>query len=299
MMMVMVSEQVFYIVVFLIGAVFGSFAGAQVWRCRARQLDEDDRNGEKVTDAEFKKLKPLLNKKFKQDRSICLSCKHELAWYDMIPVLSWMFMWGRCRYCHKFIGWSEIILEISLGTLFLLSFIMWPGDTSQPLEWLKIILWLAALVTLTINFVYDLKWSLLVTKLNWLLVSLGVIFAIVSIYQSPDWASTLGSVVLAVLILGGLYGLLWLISAGRWVGEGDAYLGAGIALFLIDWKLAFLALFAANLVGTLVLLPSMLTGKLQKGSQVPFGPMLIIGGLIAWFIGSMIIDWYQTLVFLA
>ena len=280
-----------------LGIVLGSFAGAQVWRLRARQLAYDKKAGEKVDPKEFKRLKPLLGKKAKDDRSRCLSCGHELKWYDLVPVISWLGLGGKCRYCKKPIGWSEILLEIGLGSLFVLSFVFWPGSLAEPLEIAKLIVWLVALVALAINFVYDARWLLLVPALNWLVIACGLAYAVISIIQSADVTVAIWSALGAVLILGGLYGLLWLLSRGRWVGEGDMYIGAGLGLFLGDWKLGFVALFAANLIGTIVVLPGLVTGRMGRGSQVPFGPLLIAGGIFTWFIGETVVNWYQSLLF--
>ena len=74
----------------LLGAIFGSFVGAQVWRLRARQLKEDQQAGEKVDKKEMKRLSHLLKKNVRSDRSRCLHCSHVLAWYDLIPLVSWL-----------------------------------------------------------------------------------------------------------------------------------------------------------------------------------------------------------------
>ena len=110
----------------LLGAVLGSFAGAQVWRLRAWQLKQDKAAGEKIDTTEWKKLKPLIGKKLKKDRSQCLSCHHDLAWKDLIPVVSWLRFGGKCRYCKAKIGYTEILLELGLGALFALSVWFWP-----------------------------------------------------------------------------------------------------------------------------------------------------------------------------
>ena len=91
------------VIVAALGAVMGSFIGAQVWRVRARQLVEDKQAGEPVDTLELRRLKPLLMP-LKDDRSRCLSCGHELRWYDLLPVVSWLVTRGRCRYCRAPIG---------------------------------------------------------------------------------------------------------------------------------------------------------------------------------------------------
>ena len=85
--------------------------------------------GEKVDQKELKKLSPLI-KKISKDRSRCLSCGHELKWYDLIPVVSWVAGLGRCRYCKAFIGWTEILLELVMAGLFVASvaFLAWIID---------------------------------------------------------------------------------------------------------------------------------------------------------------------------
>jgi len=289
----------YYLVLFgvaALGAVLGSFVGAQVWRLRARQLVHDQELGEKIDKSELKRLKPLISK-LKSDRSRCLSCGHVLAWYDLVPVLSWLMLRGRCRYCHHPIGWTEIALELVLSGLFVLSVVFWPGSFAQPIEWVKLMIWLVALVSLAINFIYDSRWFLLVSSLNWLLITAGGLFAVLSLSQSSSLMADISSLLGAMMILGGLYTLLWLVSKGRWVGEGDIYLGFGLALFLGDWRYAFITLFAANLIGTLVILPLLATGRLGRGSQVPFGPFLMVGFLVAWFFGELIINWYQSIMF--
>lgn len=284
-----------YILLAILGATLASFAVAQVWRLRARQLQYDKKAGEKVDAAELKRLKPLLESVGAKDRSRCLSCKHQLAWYDLIPLASWLMLRGRCRYCHSSIGYTEFLAEVTLAALFIVSYLWWPGSLGSAVEVTRFALWLAALVVLTINFIYDLRWSLLVPFLNWLLIGLGLIYAVMVSVGSGDMMGSLVSTGIGIMILGGLYGLLWLVSHGRWVGEGDIYLGAGLALFLTDYKMAFLALFLANLIGTVILLPSMIAGKVGRGMQVPFGPMLIAGSVATWFIGEQLIAAYMSL----
>ena len=272
----------------LLGAVLGSFAGAQVWRLRAWQLKQDKAAGEKIDATEWKKLKPLVGKKLKQDRSQCLSCHHELIWKDLIPVVSWLRFGGKCRYCKAKIGYTEILLELGLGALFALSVWFWPESFSD-LGLLRVVVWLSALVPLTMLFVYDLKWSILPDIAMWPFVALGGIFVATQFITSSDSLGLLMTLSGAVAILSGLYLVLYAISKGEWIGFGDVKLGLGLALFLADWKLAFLCLFAANLLGTLMVLPGMVRGTLDRKAKVPFGPLLIVGFLLTWFIGPEII----------
>ena len=100
---------------FLFGAVLASFAVAQVWRIRARQLKHEMESGEEVDKTEWKKLKSLARVKQRDDRSKCLHCEYTLRSYDLIPVVSWLSLGGKCRKCRKPIGATEFVAEIALG----------------------------------------------------------------------------------------------------------------------------------------------------------------------------------------
>jgi prepilin signal peptidase PulO-like enzyme (type II secretory pathway) len=101
----------------------------------------------------------------------------------------------------------------------------------------------------------------------------------------------------AAAALSGLYYLLWLISKGQWIGFGDVKLGLALAFLLGDWRLALIALFSANLIGSLLVVPSMLAGKIDRKAHVPFGPLLISGAVIAMLFGNAIVDWYKMVAF--
>lgn len=273
----------------MLGAALGSFAGAQVWRLRAQQLVEDQARGEPVDKAELRRLQPLLAT-LRQDRSRCLHCAHRLRWYDLLPVISWLSLAGKCRYCRRPIGWTELLLELGVAALFVLSIYLWPSPLVTGLEIARLVLWLAALVCLVILFVYDLRWYLLPDILNLPFIGLAMSYALLTLLGAADVAAALLSLSGAIAILSGLYLALYIISKGEWVGFGDVKLGLGLAGLLGNWQLAFIALFLANFIGTLLVLPGMLRGKVARGAKVPFGPLLIAGMLLAWWSGAWLIE---------
>lgn len=288
------EQFVMYAVLGVLGLCMGSFAGATVWRLRARQLAEDKAGGEKVSEREYKKLLPLTKASPLQDRSRCLHCGHTLAWYDLLPLVSWVSTKGKCRYCHEKIGVFEPLIEISTAAFFVLSYALWPVALSGIDNIALFVLWLIAGVLLAILFAYDAKWFLLPNRVMFPLIAVASVAAFLQIISAPDAASVLINVLLASFILSGLYLILWLISKGQWVGFGDVKLGLALALFLADWQFAFIALFAANFIGCLVVIPGMLSGKITRGTRVPFGPLLILGGVVAFLFGGPITEWYMT-----
>ncbi len=281
-----------FVALALFGLILGSFSGATVWRIRARQLRDDKKQGEKVSKKEYDRLSPLLHKKMSKDRSQCLHCGYELTWYDLIPLVSWITLRGRCRECKKPIGIFEPLIELGLALYFVLSYALWPVPIEGFFGVSSFILWLVAGVGLAILAAYDAKWSLLPDKVNIAVIGLGLLSLASMVIQSDQPLLQLASAVGAVGVLSGLYLLLYVISKGRWIGFGDIKLGLGLALLLGDWRLALIALFMANLVGCLVVIPLLVTKRLQRTSHVPFGPFLIAGMIIAQFVGPTLIDLY-------
>jgi prepilin signal peptidase PulO-like enzyme (type II secretory pathway) len=282
----------------IFGMVMGSFVGAMVWRLRAQQLVEDKANGEDYDRKEYKRLHLLTEHKGAKDRSRCLSCGHKLAWHDLIPLASWLSTRGRCRYCRASIGWFEPLLELSMATFFVGSFLFWPSPLDTTLALAQFGLWLVAGVMLGTLFAYDTKWFLLPDKVVFPLMAVALAFSLLGLVGEPSILSAVLNIGIAVGVLSGLYFVLWLVSQGRWIGFGDVKLGIILGLLLGSWQLALLTLFLANLIGTLIVLPGLLTKRLSRTTQVPFGPMLIAACVATVLFGQSIIDWYLSLVIL-
>jgi prepilin signal peptidase PulO-like enzyme (type II secretory pathway) len=286
------EEIIIYSILIIFGLMFGSFAGATVWRLRARQLVEDKADGEEYDKSEYKKLLPLTKSSVKTDRSRCLHCEHPLAWYDLLPLVSWLGLGGKCRYCRRRIGAFEPLMEIGVMAFFVVSYLLWPVPIEGVLAIIVFVLWLLSGVMLAILFAYDLKWFLLPDYIVYPLIVVGLIVASMKVAVAPNAVMALVDVAGSVAILGGLHYVLHKVSKGQWMGFGDVKLGIALGLLLADWKLAFIALFAANLIGCLIVIPGMVMGKLTRTSRVPFGPMLIAGMVIAMLWGSVLLQAY-------
>lgn len=291
--MIMLMEQIIITVgLFLLGLVLGSFAGASVWRLRARQLVEDKASGEKVSKKELAMLEPLTKETLSSDRSRCLHCGHRLKWFDLIPLVSWASTGGKCRYCGKKIGWFEPLMEVGMAVLFAGSYVFWPQPLMMIPEMAYFILWLIASFGLVVLFAYDLKWFILPNRVVFPLFVVATAAAAFVVLGSLDRVSTLINIAISAVILSGLYLVLWLVSKGQWIGFGDVKLGLVLALLLSNWELAFIALFAANLIGCLIVIPAMAMKKITRKTRVPFGPLLIAGTIIAMWWGPAILSWY-------
>ena len=306
-------------IIAVFGLLFGSFAGAQVWRLRARQLrDEDARlvvlqNQNKLSEDDKEEKRYLLEEAkdrkeqrtrlngliqgVSEDYSRCLGCGHRLAWFDLLPLVSWLSTSGKCRYCKTPIGIFEPLMEIGVAAAFSVSYLLWPWPLVDVFSVTLFALWLTSIVLLAILFAYDVKWFLLPDIITFPLIVVAALMAGLRAVRVDDVLVYGLDVLFAILALSGLYFLLWFMSKGRWVGFGDVKLGLGLALLLADWRLALLTLFLANFIGTLIVLPAMALGKLHRGAQVPFGPLLIAGMFIAMLIGTQLIGLYVNTLF--
>lgn len=266
------EKTYFALSLFIIGLCLGSFVNAAVWR--------------------IKHKKDML-----LERSECTKCHYKLAWYDLVPVFSWVFLKGKCRKCHKPISPQYPLVELAVGAYFVASLAFWPYGFDTVNHLLQFGIWLSAGVALAILFVYDLRWLILPDRVVFPLIGLGAAMATLMALEADSISYFIFSLLGSVAILSGFYFLLYVISKGKWVGFGDIKLGLGLALLLADWQLALLAFFLANLIGTLVFAPALATGKIKRTSHIPFGPFLIAGFAIAGLFGHEIIQWYMVLTY--
>ncbi len=279
----------------LLGLFFGSFVGATVWRLRVRQLRSDEAEGEKINRKDKSEVSKIKKQSIFNDRSVCLHCGHRLKWYDLIPLASWLYLNGRCRYCKKPIGSFEPLVELVMAAFFLVSYLCWPTPLDSALDITRLVIWLVAGVGLAILFVYDARWFLLPNAIVFPLIGLGVVNAVVVLAENNFAVSEFMSILYGCAVLGGLYYLIYVVSKHQWIGFGDVKLGFALALLLADWQLAVLALFLANVIGTIIFLPLMAAKKIKRNTHIPFGPLLIGGWFVAGIFGARILDWYLSI----
>lgn len=268
----------------LLGLCLGSFVNALVWRIR-EQAGEGQRSKAK-------------NQKYSilSGRSMCTECQHPLAWYDLIPVISWLTLAGKCRYCKKPINVQYPIVELITAILFVASYVFWPTSLNGPLATLNFVFWLVYITGFIALTIYDLKWMILPNRITYPLLGLAVTQLVLNAMLNNGgwiivWQSLLG-----VACLGGLFYLLYQISNGKWIGGGDVKLGYLLGLMAGGPTNSVLILFLSSVIGTVVALPLLLTGKYSKTSKLPFGPFLITATVIVVLFGSHIIGWYKQLL---
>lgn len=261
------NEVLFLAIMFVFGAVFGSFACCQAWRLKIKE--EGKKNPGK--------------------RSVCFSCGRKLKVSENVPIFSWLFLRGRCRKCGAKIGKAEILSEIGLAIIFVLvgMYYFTPifGAAEVPIMViLKMIMVILSIICMWVIVIYDAKWGRM--------PNLALLFANIFAAGYLILSIILGEVNLvnllgAIGLLPGLYYILYVFSKEKLVGGGDWLLGLSIALVLQNWFLALIVLFSANFLASVFSIPMML--KEGKKAQVAFGPFLFIGFLIAFLLQEVLL----------
>lgn len=270
----------------IVGVIFGSFVNALVWRVwQHERLVTSGDKGQKDKNRQYSIL---------HGRSMCPSCKHQLAVGDLIPIFSWLWLRGRCRYCHKPISWQYPVVELLTGVLFLASFTYWPWQIEAPVQAVLFAIWLT-IVTLGVALtVYDLKWMILPNRLVHPLLAFGAAYSITAGTVNGDIVDQISRSFIGSVIFGGFFYLLHIVSSGRWIGGGDVRLGFALGL-LLGWQKALLCITFASYLGTLVVLLLFISGKYHKKMKLPFGPFLLASAFVVLLWGQSIIDWYLRL----
>jgi len=251
-----------FVFFFLLGAVIGSFANALIFR--------------------FGNDRPILN----DQRSYCDHCGKILSWFELIPLASFLFLRGRCRACNERIPWWTFVVELSMacGFTFAAGMAGMLSSDSITLQQAGQFLVIASFVFGCVFFFFvDLLYMIIPDHVSLLLICVGVAGGMFR----GDWSGT----VLAGILGAGFFLVQFIVSRGRWVGGGDIRLGAFLGVFL-GIQNVVVALALSYGIGLFVALGMLMSGRMNMKSQLPFGTLLMVGGLVALWYGDKIVHWY-------
>lgn len=249
---------------FILGAILASFGGVIIARVP---------NGESI-------VKP---------QSHCSNCNNNLKWYDNIPILSFIILRGKCRYCKSKIGYFYFIIEILGGLSFLLVFLQFKISYNTIIGFfISFILLIMAGLDYKTHYVYDLS------LISLFLVSAAsyIIPQIINLEFNPD-----GLIGLAVGFLGFLLIriIAKLITKEEALGLGDVYL-MGTAGLLLGWQNLLLSVLFGSVIGAIIEVTLIIIKKKNRESEIAFVPYLALGIFLAYLYGNTIIDWYLRMV---
>jgi len=272
--------------VFLLGLVVGSFLNAFIYRLEVQQGMRQVAHNRKKSEATVWR-----------GRSFCPSCGHALAFTDLLPLLSFVLLKGRCRHCKGKISLQYPVVELATGLLFVavLSLVVENlTKLSFPQVAQILYLWVIASALIVI-FVYDLKHYIIPDKVLYPTIGLVVAWDLLLSFGGVDNLTKLSfaGAVLSGIGAAGFFFAIYILSKGKWMGFGDVKLALFMGLFL-GFPGIVTALFAAFLTGALVGVALVASSKKRMRSEVPFGPFLVAGTIIAFFFGEQLFNIYLS-----
>ena len=250
----MIIELTLYTIIFLYGIVIGSFLNVCIYRIP-------------------------LKENIVVVRSHCMSCGHELKWYELIPLFSFMLQRGRCRACGTRLSFQYPFIEGLNGVLYVLIVVI----NGLNVDSLLYCLLISALIVLS---VIDWRTYEIPIGINIFILALGLIATVI---HYNDWLDhVIGFFAVSVFIY-----LIILLTKGRGMGGGDMKLMAAAGL-LLGWKEIILAFFLGCILGSVIHVTRM---KIAKADRVlAFGPYLSAGIFLTVLFGNSILSWYIGLL---
>ena len=230
-------------------------------------------------------------------RSTCLHCNTTLAWYDLVPIFSFLFLLGRCRHCKSRLSFQYPIIEIVTGFLFVAlavrQFYYWPLYSAFTHGILYSILFFVyyAFVwsLLLIIILYDIRHKIIPDGLVFTFITLSVLKLLLFLYYKGFTLDRIDLLhLLSPLMLSLPFVLLWYFSEGKWMGLGDGKLMFGIGAFLgftLGVSAITIAFWIGALWGIVFILKSKFfpeSGGMTLKSEIPFAPFLVAATLFVF-----------------
>lgn len=258
------------LIIGLLGVFVGSFLNAYVWRLR-------------------------VGKRVRAGRSMCPDCEHTLGATDLVPILSWIGLRGKCRYCRQSISVQYPAVELLTGVTFAVSAALWPFPPMEPLGWVLLAVWLVITALCIVLATYDINWYELPARPLRMLLGAAILWQFLfGLYGAELW-EWLWSPLLGALSAFAFFYAIHIIGQGRWMGGGDVKLVFVLGL-LVGLLGTLVGLFIAFVSGAVVGLALIATRRKGRRDMVPFGPFLLAGFWVAFFFAEELVVWYQQLL---
>ena len=258
--------MMYFILTFFLGSAIGSFVNVLIDRT---MKDENWVSG----------------------RSHCDYCRKTLAWYDLIPIVSFVIYRGKSRCCHSPLSYRYPIVEMMVGLLFVwwLAVGFWFFRlVSAPLTIIQPGFWLMSGIILAILTVADLFYGVVLLNIVWIGSLLVALYRLVLwYYQAYNPRDLAVSIVVGAIFYAGFWAL-YKMTKGQGMAEGDMYVAMYMGI-LLGWPKGLVALLASFVLGAVIGILLIVSGVKTRKDNVPFVPFMTSGIVIALLFGDQII----------
>ena len=256
----------YFILIFFFGAAVGSFVNVLIDRT-------------------------IVGEDWVRGRSHCDKCKKTLAWYDMVPIISFLIYRGHSRCCRTPLSYRYPVVELIVGLLF----VWWVGVgflffrlASAPLTVVQPIFWLVTGLLLAILAFADLFYGVVLVVIVWLGSAFAIIYRLILWYFGSYQMTDLINSVLISLAFYGFFWLLWKLTRGRGMADGDMYVAMYMGLIL-GWPKGLVAMMGSFILGAVIGVILIATKIRSRKDTVPFVPFMVIATMIALLWGDKLI----------
>lgn len=256
----------YFILTFFVGSAVGSFVNVLIDRT-------------------------MLGQDWVRGRSHCDHCHKTLAWHDMVPILSFLFYRGKSRCCHTPLSYRYPIVEGLVGLLF----VWWLGVgfwffqlVSAPLSVIQPAFWLVTGITLAILALADLFYGVVLVGVVWFGSIALILYRLTLLYYGVYQMSNLLWSVLLATIFYLFFWILYKLTKGRGMADGDMYVALYMGL-LLGWPRGVLALQGSFILGAVVGVILIATGLRSRKDTLPFVPFMVAAITIILVWGEQII----------
>jgi leader peptidase (prepilin peptidase)/N-methyltransferase len=273
------NSVIFITVSVIFGLMVGSFLNVVIHRL-PKIMEREWHNN--CLDLQGQKIPELTQYTLARPRSACPNCGHKITALENIPVISYLFLKGRCSSCHANISIRYPLIEALTGIL--IGLVSWKfGYTSTTL-----FAWVFCFALVSLTFI-DFDTQLLPDDITLPLLWLGLLFNLNNGFTSLN-AAVIGAIA-GYMILWSIYWAFKLATGKEGMGYGDFKLLAAIGAWF-GWQLLPAVILLSSVLGAIIGISLIIFTKQGRETPMPFGPFLAIGGIAALFLGPQLASYY-------
>ena len=267
-----------------------------------------------VVSLRYKPGQKLLDLRVINGRSRCLHCGKKLVWYELIPLISFLVQKGKCRGCGQKLSFQYPLVEFLSGLIFIFVPIALMAGVVTPYTPVAILIWILIFLLFLLLSIIDFHFYLIPDSINLFLAILGILLIVIQSLTLNQWSAVSGQMSFTghYSLLFGLIENIWLnhffaavlamiffaaiivLSRGKGMGWGDFKLAAAFGL-IFGWPDIIVVIFLAFVIGAIFTAPLLIKKQKTMKDIVPFGPFLVIGSSLVFFLGKRLIDGYFKL----